>query len=169
MPPGLKLSAPNPSDADLPSPELSAPARAYAKALVDGLGEEAALSAARAVSEGEGGTNAISECKACKGRHRPHTCGKVRSPQARSPKAAPMLEPEPNPQGARYQRVFLRLVAYWMTAEEAAMIAKAANAGVATTYEPKQDGQCSFPGSPPAPVPSPPMTPLPSFSPDTPP
>ena len=151
----------------VPSSLLSAPAQAYDKALNDGLSEEEALAAARAVQQAAaarpvGELLGGNDCRACKGAHRPHICGKVRSTQSPSPKppklvpkavpkAVPKLVPASEPElpeqppPANFQRVFLRLVAYWMSAEEEAMLAKAASGSV-LGEETKEIGQCSFPG-----------------------
>jgi hypothetical protein len=59
------------------------------------------------------------------------------------PASEPELPEQPPP--ANFQRVFLRLVAYWMSAEEEAMLAKAASGSV-LGEETKEIGQCSFPG-----------------------
>lgn len=151
----------------VPSSLLSAPAQAYDKALNDGLSEEEALAAARAVQQAAaarpvGELLGGNDCRACKGAHRPHICGKVRStgspspkPPKLVPKAVPKAVPKPvpasepelpeQPPPANFQRVFLRLVAYWMSAEEEAMLAKAASGSVLGEAT-KEIGQCSFPG-----------------------
>ena len=151
----------------VPSSLLSAPAQAYDKALNDGLSEDEALTAAQALQQAAparlvGDFLGGNDCRACKGAHRAHICGKVRGAELPSPKppklvpkAVPKAVPKPvpasepelpeQPPPANFQRVFLRLVAYWMSAEEEAMLAKAASGSV-LGEETKEIGQCSFPG-----------------------
>ena len=60
--------------------ELSLPAKAYANALDNGLSEAEALAVAQEqLCQQAKAANRVVACPACKGRHRPHTCGKGKS------------------------------------------------------------------------------------------